>query len=496
MEKRIALFCALIGVLALAAGPAFAEVQNIKVSGDIQALGIYRNNYDMEDGRVVQGNGANDFVYSAEDEDSMLVSIARLRVDADLTDNVSACVRLANLREWDTTLAAADDIVIDLASITLKELLYSPLTVVVGRQELLYGKGLIVGPGLFRDSSAALAYDDLSPLQAYDAVRAILDYDPWTVELVAAKMYESDDDASGAAVGRNDDTDLYGVNLGHKFGSYSAEMEGYFFAKNDQQYNLVINVNGSDSNGRTFEENKVYTMGLRGSMVPLTDLTLSGEVAGQLGRIIDDQAGPDDKGLERDRQGMAANAAAEYKFANVRFIPVVGVEYLYTSGEEAGNNGDFEAWDPMYRSKFMGTIRDTLENLYRTNDVADTNAWTNQHTLKASGGLDLNALVEGLSLKMAYLHYWFDEEPIAGADDEIGDELNMKLTYDYTEDVQFGLDGAVFFPGKYYDKALHNPMGALVPMEGGSMALTTNAQTNRTANDNVVSVVGSCKVTF
>ncbi|MBU4141214.1 MAG: hypothetical protein KKA80_04900, partial [Candidatus Omnitrophica bacterium] len=146
MSRKIALFCALIGLVAFVAHPAYAEVQNIKVSGDIQALGVYRNNYDLEDGKVIFGGGADIDSYPAEDTDSLFMSVVRLRVDADLTDNVSACVRLANLREWDVAEAAADDIVLDLAYVTLKEMLYSPLTLVIGRQILQYGDGLILGP--------------------------------------------------------------------------------------------------------------------------------------------------------------------------------------------------------------------------------------------------------------------------------------------------------------------------------------------------------------
>lgn len=498
MIKKIALFCALLGVLALVAGPAFAEVQNIKVSGDIQALGIYRNNYDMEDGRVVQGNGVNDFTYPAEDEDSMLMSIVRLRVDADLTDNVSTCIRLTNLREWDSVGAEAEDVVVDLAYITLKEMLYSPLTVVIGRQELLYGNGLVIGPGLFQDPNGTITYVDLSPLQAFDAVKAILDYEPWKVELLAAKIDEHDDNAPGATVGRDDDVDLYGVNVGYKFDVANAEMEGYCFAKRDEQYNLAVVAQGSDSTGRTFEENKVYTMGVRGSAVPIENLTLSGEVAGQLGEIVDEQPGGQNAlALTRDREALAVNAAAKYKLANVKFTPTPGVEYLYLSGEERDNDGDFEAWDPMYRSKTMGTIRDTLESLYTTNDPADTSGFTNQHTIKATCGLDLNELVDGLKLDMAYLHYWFAEVLVDGASDEIGDELDMKVSYDYTEDVQFALNGGIFFPGDYYSKDQHiggDPGTTFIT--GGGIARANNVNTRRTANDNVVSVIGSCKVTF
>jgi hypothetical protein len=494
MFKKIALFCALIGVTILLTSSAYAEVQNIKVSGDIQALGVFRSNYDLEDESwaLPQGIGLNPDNRRAEDDDSFFQSIVRLRVDADLTDNVSATVRLANLREWDVQNAGLEDIYVDLAYVTLKEMLYSPLTLIVGRQELLYGTGLIVGPGLFQDPDGSIKYDDLSPLHGFDAVRAILDYDPWTLDLVLAKMTESDDAARAAGTqNEGSDIDLYGANLGYKFASYEAEIEGYLWYKRDEAYALSINLAGSPSNGRTFEENKVYTAGLRGSVVPIENLTLKGEVAGQWGEISDQQAGPDDNPLERDRQALLGNVAGEYEFADTRFTPTLGIEYLYLSGEEAEQNGDFESWDPMYRSRFSGSIRDALENIYTTNDPGDTSGWTNQHSVKAFGSLDLGELVDGLTLDLAYLHYWFAEEPIAGADDEIGNEVTARLTYDYTEDVQFLLDGAWFIPGDYYDE-LHTGTG---PVSGGGIT-TSNTATNRVSNDTAVSIIGSLKVTF
>ena len=175
---------------------------------------------------------------------------------------------------------------------------------------------------------------------------------------------------------------------------------------------------------------------------------------------------------------------------------MVGFEYLYVSGGERDDrDGHYEEWDPMYRSKQMGTIRDYLETIYRTNDNLDTGGWTNQHTIKASSSLDLGELVDGLNLNLAYLHYWFAEEPLPGANKEVGDEVNMLVTYDYTEDVQFALNGAWFIPGSYYDRA---------GVGNGERGLRANntiwalnaASSNRASNDTAVSIVGSCKVTF
>ena len=517
MSKRITLICALIGVVAFIAAPAYAEVQNIRVSGDISAMAIYRNNYDLEakGWRNDPGLGLVPTIpnVATEDQDSLFMSVVRLRVDADLTDNVSACVRLANLREWDLTDTAADDIVIDLAYVSLKEMLYSPLTLVIGRQELNYGNGLIVGYGRFQDPTGVLTYADLSPLHGYDAVRAILDYDPWTLDLILAKMNESDDDADAdnalidTAAGKDSDSDLYGLNLGYRFAQYDAEMEGYFLMKRDENWNYridTVDAAGTATYSRAYEENDVYTIGLRGSMVPVENLTLVAEIAGQFGKINDDgqytsalNADPatnaDDIGGDtslsnsRDREALAANVSGNYDFANVRFAPSIGVEYLYLSGEEAEQNGDYEAWDPMYRGKIMGTIRDCLETLYSTNDNLDTSGWSNQHTVKVNGSLDLGELVDGLSLDLAYLHYWFAEEPLPGANDEIGDEVNMKLTYDYTEDVQFALNSAWFMPGDYYDR---------VSQGTGQKGLRGTAATNRVTHDTATSIIASCKVTF
>lgn len=514
MGRKIALFCALIGVVAFLAAPAYAEVQNIKVSGELTAMGVYRNNYDLEDSRCLISSGE----YSnriAEDEDSLFMSVAKLRVDADLTDNVSACVQIANARDWDLIDNASEEIFLDLAYVTLKEMLYSPLTLVIGRQELEYGNGLVVGRGRYQDNTGQSLYDDLLPFHGYDAVRAILDYDPWTLDLVAIKITESDDlvnmvpaavndevtdGGAGTLTGdQQEDQDVYGANLGYKFSSYDAEMEGYLFYKRDETYALNIDVVNSPSNQRVFDENHVYTGGVRGSVVPIENLTLGGEIAFQWGEIQDEQAGPDELPLDRDRDSMAANAMANYDFANVRFAPSLGVEYLYTSGEEAENDGDFDMWDIMLRGKRMGDIRDCLENMYTTNNPYDTSGWTNQHTIKAMGSMDLGELVDGLSVDMAYLYYMFDEEPITGVDDEIGSEVNLKLTYDYTEDVEFAVNGAWFMPGDYYDTC--GDPNTPPPITGdatinASPTDAPNAYTGRLANDNAVSIIGSCKVTF
>ncbi len=224
MSKRLVLvFCALF-VLASAV-PAFAAVQNIKVSGDILAREVMRNNFDL-----VKGDGV-----AGEDEMQLTNSVVRIRVDADLTDNVQTTLRLINERNWGvhTAEASDSDIDLDLAYVTLKEFFCSPLSLAIGRQELHFGNDMIMGDGVGDQTSGLLSglmgtnqttsYGEATGLQsrngdlayrkAFDAVRATLNYDPLVIDVVAAKIDE-DTIIGGDST---DDVTLFGMNAGYKF---------------------------------------------------------------------------------------------------------------------------------------------------------------------------------------------------------------------------------------------------------------------------------------
>jgi len=81
-----------------------------------------------------------------------------------------------------------------LANVTLKELFYSPLTVKLGRQNLWYGRGMIVGSRILAgdvDPDNNLGSDEFSQNNGFDAVRAILDFNPVTVDLLYSKVDEN-----------------------------------------------------------------------------------------------------------------------------------------------------------------------------------------------------------------------------------------------------------------------------------------------------------------
>lgn len=442
--RRLTLFC-VAALVVLLAVPAYAEVQNIKVSGDLAARWIVRANYDLDE---------NDTDTFGNDTDDYLMSTAEVQIDADLTDNVSAVVRLVNQRDWDDIGNASSqetnttdfDVLVDLANVTLKEMIYSPLTVTIGRQDLWFGRGFIVGAKQ-RDPEGSVSADEYTAINSFDAIRGTLDFDPWTIDVVYSVIEENN-------VNQADDVYLGGLNIGYVFDSYNAEAEGYVFAKKDNT-RISYNVPGT---GTTCGDNLVKTWGLRGSFEPIPQASLAAEVAYQDG---DYWVYATDG---RERSAMAADISGDYHFKDVRWSPKVGLEYIYYSGEDSylqADDGNFSGWDPMYRGKFDTAIRE-FQNVYyltqqRALNVAQTeldqdSAVTNQHQLLIIGNV---TPTDSLTVDGRVGFFWFDEEleVVSGEGDagkSIGTELDLEFTYDYTEDVSFNLLTAFFFPGNYF----------------------------------------------
>ncbi|MGE5309380.1 MAG: hypothetical protein ACM3OC_09870, partial [Deltaproteobacteria bacterium] len=88
MSKRLFVF-ALIALTVCFVSTAYAEVQNVKVGGDLTIAGVVRNDVNQ-----AKGNNKTDV--------SGVASIARVKVDANLTDNVDVTFRLLNERAWGT----------------------------------------------------------------------------------------------------------------------------------------------------------------------------------------------------------------------------------------------------------------------------------------------------------------------------------------------------------------------------------------------------------
>jgi len=176
MKMKATLYSAvLLGLLAWSM-PSFAEVQNVKVGGDTTVRGFYRKNLDLHDEGSDPGTGL--------ETDRFFMHTTGVNVGTDLTENVSAFIRITNERDWDSTntAEAAGDIDLSQAYLTLKELFYSPLTLRVGTQPIVWGRGFIIGSNLFPsvnstgdDRNASISANEYTDFTAFDAIRATLD---------------------------------------------------------------------------------------------------------------------------------------------------------------------------------------------------------------------------------------------------------------------------------------------------------------------------------
>jgi hypothetical protein len=409
--------------LTVMAMPALASVQNISVSGDIETTYLNRQNFDL---------GYVSSVY----RQSVILTQTRLRVDADLTDKVSATIALINERVWgaDNTEASSDsDIDLNLAYVTMKEMLYSPLTVKLGRQNFAFGNSFVIdsagtnnsAPG---DSGIASVAADLTKQTAQDALRLTFDYDPLTIDV----LYSSIDQGTVNGTIKSDNIDLYGVNLNYQFNDEKASMtEAYFWVKDNKTTN-----------------DRIYMPGVRGSMNVLDGWNLQAEVAMQMGNTSA-------YGAQKERRAYAAQILSNYLLPfekTEQYQPVLGFAYTMYSGDKDPKKGDVTAWDPMYENQAGGKIYNTLFNA------------TNSHTVGASLTM---VPVQDVTANLYYDLLWLDKkmddygirqpdgnvaEPVQNANkSKLGQEVGMVLTYDYTEDVQFGARAGWFFPGSNFD---------------------------------------------
>ncbi len=526
MSKRLILILTLAFVVGISFA-AFAEVQNVKVSGDITIGGVYRNNFDLAKTPTAVLINANDSgnkqsIYS--DKEADFLTITRVRVDADLTDNVAVCVRLLNERNWNgesnanlsennrniglNTVNAQeeDEITLDLAYITLKEFLYSPLTVTAGRQEMRFGNGWIVGDPDTNGYAlrSALAEGDLSARKSFDAFRATLDYNPLVVDMIFAKIAENN-------TVLNDDITLSGINANYALDK-NTTIEGFFFSKitgTNAAAATNLDLPAPAALAGTFADfnkaDKVFTVGSRVVNKTVKNLTIDAQAAYQFGSynpkfdpnalIVNQGVGLNqDNAGQGIRKAWGLEAMATYDLKDIQKIakykPAISAAYVYLSGEARDRGGDkaYGGWDPMFEDQTFGHIINAVMKFTNTSLT----------------GLSLQAKpMDDITAKLDYVTAWFNkgysDQTLAelsgvsnsrnfnmGKSKHIGQEIDLTLTYDYTEDVQFSLLSGILLTGKSINPGRNiNSLATGVP----GMAHDLNRAT-------ATEVVGTMKVTF
>jgi hypothetical protein len=464
--RKLTLICALAIVFAIGS-VASAEVQSIRVSGEVNTYGIYRNDDNDLDYFGATAGSSN--------PEQFIETTVGLNFDADLTENVAAHLGMISQRDWDNGTGTNNqewDVSVAQAYITLNEMLYEPLTVRIGTQPLYFGRGLIIGSTVNDD------YFDVDPQGAlgapeytlhdnsFDSISATLDYAPWAVDLGYVKVDEGAND-------QNDDHTVWFINGDYDFeNEYAAELEGYF---------LYDKLSRQATQNKT---NDLFTIGARGSFVPLEDSLVFGEIAYQFGNIMDTPLSSSyyvaDRSSEVDVDAIAYEIGGSYFWEDVLIKPEIGATYTFMQGDPRGNDGDYEGFTSPYMRKSDTAIFGWNGRLYDSAITQTSRSpwYTNLQqilltlNMKPLAAMDYN----DINLEAKYAHFEYDESPKENCDDDAGNEVDLMLTYDYTEDVQFGLLSAWFMPGEFYSDA--------------------ETEDTKSYDETIYEVVGSCKVTF
>ena len=168
----------------------------------------------------------------------------------------------------------------------MRELLYSPLTVTVGRQVFNYGNGLIMGDGgPNNQANGNLQYiaQDLTMRTAEDGVKAVLDYKPLTIDLIYFKNDQSISSIRGLnqPASRSSKVPMFiGYNANYQLSDpFNTVVEHYMFTESTVKPHMIVRQPPAyNSKGDT-----LYVPGLRASTNPIKGLNVQGELAWQLG---------------------------------------------------------------------------------------------------------------------------------------------------------------------------------------------------------------------
>jgi len=444
--KKFLTITAILLVAVMIAGPAFAAVQNVRVSGSVDSKYLYRKDFDL-------GNSGS------SQEQSLFITWTILQVDADLTDQVSATVALLNERTWDQSYGDDQgDFDILLAYVTLREMLYSPLTLIVGRQSFAFGNSFIIDSAgtnnaAFSEAGLADIASDLTKSTTLDSIRAILDYNPLTIDIVFSQIDEGDSTANSL----DDDIVLYGINANYQLGDdYDSIVEAYFWKFIDKSIKDACTGCKAD---------EVYTVGGRVSTNPFDGWNTQLEVAYQKGNHNHDVTG--DPTINRKRDAWAIQAIANWQIPGYdEYRPTLQYVFTKVTGEsDAGADapgGDWNGWHPMLENQGGGKIYSAIFDL--TNSIIHevTFGFNPMEDVLAKLSLTSIHLQSKLNPNITTLDLVQPGETTAAVKEikrdnsHLGKEIDFELEYMYTEDVRIHTALGWFFPGSVFRGGLLN----------------------------------------
>lgn len=445
--KKIAFLC-VVSMIAFIPTLASAGVKNVKVGGEIDSYHQWSANYEqgLEIGTKdpstiyanLDGTGTASAHTQTKDE-SYLRSRAIVYVSADLDENVNTLVSVEADHIWG--LATNDlGITLEEAKVTLAEMFGFPIKTIVGRQYLTMGEGFLIGdadPYIEEHRSQAHMWI----INPFDAVSLSVDLAPWTIDAMYAKI----DERSTVQDTQELDDDLFGLNVNYA-GWNKQSIDGYLLLEKDANADSAASIS-RNRQGLYGKPYAVAAIGLRadGDILPVEGLSYRAEGCYEFGTF----AKAEGASSKIDLSAFGGYVGAKYEFGGNPYNPFLDGMWVIMTGEETTRGGDMSEFYSFYSSEVYGEIFKEF-------------AMSNAHILKLCGGFDP---IEPMNISLAFYHYIAEEDrfianEVAKKDDDLGNEIDLTVTYKYTDDVTFGLGVAQYFPGDVLDKQVTGADGS------------------------------------
>ena len=369
----------------------------------------------------------------------------RIYTKASLTDNVTGYVRLANQtygqgKGLDGKGKNMDDTVfVDNAYIDIQNFFGLPMSLRVGRQNLMYGTGFVLFDGESEAASTAIFFD---------AVKLSWKFSD---KLKLDAIYANDEE-NNRAENPSDDIILSGGYLTANCPVMGGQQELYALNRVDRGIDKDIWMYGARLSNK-------YDCGLDYSV----------EYAIQRGDAFRDASGTL---LDQEARGCKLELGYKLPIESDCFSVRPFIGYVLLSGDKAHMDNEFEGWDVFYGGwpqigtggwpQFGDLLAWTSVNLGATplttlspnyEQAGSVTGEANYSNLRiASIGAQIG--YKKLKADLVYSQLKLDEKDTASAtvvsfenDDDYGDYYQLQLSYPYTKAVTFSMYLGVIEPG-------------------------------------------------
>lgn len=445
-------------------GNVYSEfAKKVKLGGQIRTRAEYANGfYQVPAGgagynEVIGGTGISG--RSDKKDDGYVLNQSRLWADADVNEHLRMFIQFQDSRAWGSegsTIGSAggssnagpENSMMDLHQgyFDIRKLFEMPLTVRVGRQEIIWGDHRVIGNFVWSNVG-----------RVFDAARFLWDTDTIHAEVIAAKVDEdgfttlgTNGNGSGSS-----DENMYAAQLAFKKLVPSALLELMYICKSDQDDTAGAGTTLSNTAyvGAAGDPINIHDFGARidGKVPNLEAIDYTVESHVQVGNYG-----------KQDQEAWAFAGKAGYTFKDMAWTPRIGFEYDYASGDDDASDGDHGTFDNLYPTNHW-------QGIY---GFADLVSWQNMHDIR--GQVKVSP-TKKLTAQVDYHYFLLAEEEdgwylasgalatgggSAGAttrsgydtsDDELAQEVDLTISYDLYKNVKILAGYSYFAAGDWIE---------------------------------------------